>query len=60
MLYGSETWCLNEKRSRYLEKNGKSNFETHVGVKLIDRKNTKDLMNMLGLTASIKMTANAL
>jgi len=29
------------------------------GVKLMDTKNTKDLMNMLGLPASIEMTAKA-
>jgi len=60
MSYGSETWCLNEKEVAILRRTERALLRAMCGVKLMDRKSTKDLMNMLGLTASIEMTANAL
>jgi len=57
MLYGSEAWCLNEKEVAILRRRERTMLRAMCGVKLMDRKSTKDLMNMLGLTASIKMTA---
>jgi len=59
MLYRSETWCLNEKEVAILRRTESAMLRAMCGVKLMDRKNTKDLMNMLGLTASIEMTAKA-
>ena len=45
MLYGSEAWCLREKEMGILRRT-----ETAMcGAKLADRKNTKDMMDMLGL-----------
>jgi len=56
MLYGSETWCLNEKEVTILRRTERAMLRAMCGVKLMDRKSTKDLMNMLGLTALIEMT----
>ena len=49
MLYGSETWCLKEKEILILRRTGKSYGESNVLAKLIDKKTTEELMDMLGL-----------
>ena len=48
MLYGSETWYLRETMVR-----------SECGVKLVDRKNTEDLMKMLGLKETLDKMAQA-
>jgi len=59
MLYGSETWCPNEKEVAIRRRMERAMLRAMCGVKLMDRKSTKDLMNMLGLTASIEITVKA-
>ena len=46
MLYGSETSCVREKR-RQLEKNKKAMIRAMCGVKLLDRRNSEEFMDML-------------
>ena len=48
LLYGSEMWCLRENEIKIL-KTGRAMVRSMCGVKLVDRKNTEDLMKMLGL-----------
>ena len=48
MLYGSEMWCLRENEIKIF-KTGRAMVRSMCGVKLVDRKNTEDLMKMLGL-----------
>ena len=57
MLYGSETWCLNEKEVAILRRTERAMLRAMCGVKLMDRKNSNELMAMLGLTVSIEMAA---
>ena len=45
MLYGSEMWCLRENKVAIFKKSKKIYGEGNVHVK----KNTEDLMDMLGL-----------
>ena len=58
MLYGSETWCLNDKEV-ILRRTEKAMLRVMCGVKLMDRKNTGELMAMLGLIVSMEMAAKA-
>ena len=59
MLYGSETWCLREKEMGTLRKTKRAMVRAMCGVKLTDRKNTKDMMDMLGLKQTIHKMAKA-
>ena len=49
MLYGSETWCLRVRRTE----------RAMCGAKLADRKNTEDMMDVLGLNQTIDKMAKA-
>ena len=49
MLYGSETWCLRENEVAIVRRAERSIVRTMCGVKLVDMRNTVELMNMLGL-----------
>ena len=49
MLYGSETWCLRENEVTILRRAVRSMVRTICSIKLVDKKNTRKLMNMLGL-----------
>ena len=49
MLYGSETWCLRENEMIILKRTERAMVRSMCGVKLVDRKNTEDLMKMLAL-----------
>lgn len=51
MLYGSETWCLTEKELGILRRTERAMIRAMCGVKLMDRRSTKDLMALLGLNA---------
>ena len=56
MLYGSETWRLREKEMGIL-RTERATVKAMCGAKLADRKNTEDMMDMLGLNQTIdKMT----
>jgi len=48
MLYGSETWCMREKDVAILIQTERAMMRAMCGVKLKEKKNTKELMNMLG------------
>ena len=49
MLYGSEMWCLKENEVAILKRAERSMVRTMCGVKLVDKKNTVELMDMLEL-----------
>ena len=53
MLYGSETWCLREKELVILRRTERVMIREMCGVKLINKKNTYELMNMLGLDETV-------
>ena len=59
MLYGSETWCLKEKEAGILRRAERAMMRVMCGVKLMDRKNAKELLKMLGLNESVEMMAKA-
>ena len=50
MLYGSETWCLRENKVAILRRaEERSMVRAICGLKLVDKKNIEELMDMLGL-----------
>ena len=49
MLYGSETRCLKEKELAILRRSERAMVRAMCGVKLMDKKNIKELMDVLGL-----------
>ena len=59
MLYGSETWCLSENEMGILRRAERAMVRVMCGVKLMDRKKTEDLMQMLGLEETIDQLAKA-
>ena len=64
MLHGSETWCLreNEMVGLILRKTKRAMVRSMCGVKLVDRtdrKNTEELMKMLGLKETLDKMAKA-
>ena len=59
MLYGSETWCLRESEMAILRRTERAMVRAMCGVKLMDKKKTVDLMEMLGLKESVDQLAKA-
>ena len=57
MLYGSETWCLRENEMAISRRTNRSIVRSMCGVKLVDRKNMEDLMEMLGLKETLDRMA---
>jgi len=55
ILYGSETWCLNEKQVAILRRTEKARLRAMFGVKLMDRKKHQNVLDMLGWIASIEV-----
>ena len=55
MLYGSETWCLRENEMSVLRRTERA----MCGTKLMEKKRTKDLMEMLGLMETVVQMAKA-
>ena len=53
ILYGSETWCFSEREAELL-RTEKTVLRTMCIVRLIDRKETKELMQMMGVTLPIE------
>ena len=49
MLYKSETWCLRENEVVTLRRSKRSMVRVTHSVKLMDKKNTEELMDMLRL-----------
>ena len=52
MLYGSETWCLRENKMEILRRE-----RVLVTAKLMEKKRTGDLMEMLGLKETVVQIA---
>jgi len=59
MLYGSETWCLGEKEVVNSEKDRESHGRAMCGMKLMDRKNTDELIDMLRINETLDRMAIA-
>jgi len=59
MLYGSETWACEKMKWRFLRWTERSVVRAICGVKLMDRKNMKELMDMLGLEDMVDTLAKA-
>ena len=57
MLYGSETWCLEEKEMGILRRTERAMVRAMCDAKLADRKNSEDIMNMLPLNQTIDKMA---
>ena len=58
MLYGSETWCLRENEIAILRTES-AMVRSMCGIKLVDRKNMEELMEMLGLKETLNRMAKA-
>ena len=58
MLYGSETWCLRENEM-IISRTERAMVRSMCGVKLVNGKNTKGLMKMLGLKETLDKMAQA-
>ena len=59
MLYDSETWCLRENELEMLKRTERAMVRAMCGVKLMDKKNSDALMNMLGLEETLEKLAKA-
>ena len=59
MLYGSEAWCLKEKQMAILRRTETAMIRAMCGVKLLDRRNSEELMDMLGIKKSLDRIAKA-
>ena len=58
MLYGSETWCLRENEiMAILRRTERAMVRAMCGAKLMEKKRTEDLMEMLGLTETVVQMA---
>ena len=55
MLYGSETWCLRENEIAILRRTERAMY----GAKLMEKKRTEDLMEMLGMKETVVQMAKA-
>ena len=58
MLYGSEAWCLREKEMAIL-RTERAMIRAMCGVKLLDQRNSEELMDMLGIKESLDRMAKA-
>ena len=54
ILYKSETWCSREREVVLLKRIERAMMKAMCRVKLIDRKNTKELMQMLVVAVPIE------
>ena len=59
MLYGSKAWCLRENEVAILRRAERSMTRAMASVKLIDKRNTEELMDMLGLKEAADKLARA-
>ena len=59
MLYGSEAWSLREKEMAILRRIRRAMIRAMYGVKLLDRRNSKKLMDILGIKESLDRMAKA-
>ena len=59
MLYASEIWCLRENEMAILRKTERAIVRAMCGAKLMEKKRTEDLMEMLGLKETAVQIAKA-
>ena len=59
MLYGSKAWCLREKQMAILRRTERAMIRAMCGVKLLDQRNSKELMDALGIKESLDRMAKA-
>ena len=63
MLYGSEAWCLREKEMAILRaiilRTKRAIIRAMCGVKLLDQRNSEELMDMLSMKESLDRMAEA-
>ena len=59
MLYGSETWCLTENEMAVLRRTERAVVRAMCGARLMEKKRTEDLMEMLGLNETVVQMAKA-
>ena len=59
MLYASEIWCLRENEMAVLRKTERAIVRAMCGAKLMEKKRTEDLMEMLGLKETAVQIAKA-
>ena len=59
MLYGSETWCLRENEMGILRRAERAMVRAMCGAKPVEKRNTAELMDMLGLREIIDGLAKA-
>ena len=59
MLYGNEIWCLGQDEIGILQRTERAMVRNMCGVKLVDKKSTKDQMQMLDLCKTIDQLAKA-
>ena len=59
MLCGSETWCLRENELAILRRTERAMERAMCGAKLMKKKKTEDLMEMLGLKETVVQMAKA-
>ena len=61
MLYGSETyaWCLRENEMEILRRTERAMVRAMCGAKLMEKKRTEDLIEMLGLKKTVVQMAKA-
>ena len=59
MLYGSETWCLRENEMAILRRTKKAMMRAMWDAKLMEKKWTEDLMEILGLKETVVQMAKA-
>ena len=58
MLYESETWCIGLNEIGILQRTERSMVRNMCGVKSMDKKTTKDVMQMLDLNETMDQLAN--
>ena len=59
MLHASEAWCLREKVMAILRRTERVMICAMCGVKLLDRRNSEELLDMLGIKESLDRMAKA-
>ena len=59
MLYEREAWCLREKEMAILRRTERAMTRAMCSVKLLNRRNSEELMNMLGIKESLDRMAKA-
>ena len=59
ILYGSETWCLKESEMAILRRTERAMIRAMCGVKMMDKRSTEELINMLGLHETVVGMAKA-